>query len=303
MQGVREVIRLRETYYVYEGDDFMKKKVIILITTLMILGSVFFSFFNRQQSPKVAAEKKRTTIVAATGGEPKPFTFVKNDKLTGHNIELLKAIFKKLPQYQLKIEKTKFESIFSGLKSDRYQIGVNNFAKNAERKENYLFTDPIFQNSYVVIFKSESQLSKKVTSWSDLKNLSTVGSTGVNTTTAIEEYNKNHTDGKIDFHYSAEDLASQLRSIESGKYDFLLMDKPMFKYYQKEFNFKLESKSVSGSLEKELLAEPYSYLIVSKGNEKLVKDINKALKQVVKDGTSKKINEKYFGEDYSPIYK
>ncbi|BAQ24423.1 transporter substrate-binding domain-containing protein [Streptococcus troglodytae] len=281
----------------------MKKKAGTVLAVFIFLILAIFALFSRQQTKKAAAAKKTVTIVAATGGAPKPFTFVKNDKLTGHNIELLKAMFKKLPQYQLKIEKTKFESIFSGLNSDRYQIGVNNFAKNAEREKNYLFTDPIFKNAYVVIFKKNSPLTKKVDSWSDLNGLSTVGSTGVNTTTAIEEYNKKHTHKKIDFHYSAEDLASQLRSIESGKYDFLLMDKPMFDYYQKEFKYNLETKSVSGSLKKELLAEPYSYLIVSKGNQRLVKDINKALKEVVKDGTSKKINEKYFGEDYSPTYK
>ena len=37
-------------------------------------------------------------------------------------------------------------------------------------------------------------------------------------------------------------------------------------------------------------------------NTKLAKEINKALKEVVKDGTSKKINEKYFDQDYSPSY-
>lgn len=269
--------------------------VSLLLLTVIALGA--------SKTETVLADKKTVTITAATGGEPKPFTYVNSkNQLIGHNIELLKAIFKKLPQYKLKIEKAKFESIFSGLSSDRYQIGVNNFAKNAEREKNYLFTDPIFKNSYVVVYPKESQLAKTVKSWSDLEGLSTVGATGVNTTTAIEAYNKANPNHKIDFNYSAEDLASQLRSIENGKYDFLLMDKPMFDYYQKEFHFDLEAKAVSGTLKKELLPEPYSYLIVSKDNDALVKDINKALKEVVDEGTSKKINLKYFGTDYSPTY-
>lgn len=282
----------------------MQKRSFFRFVLVLALVGVGISGVFQGQVVAAKTSKKQMTIVAATGGEPKPFTFVdKDNQLTGHNIELLKAIFKELPQYRLKLEKSTFESVFSGLRADRYQIGVNNFAKTPDREKNYLFTDPIFKNTYVVIYQKGSKLSQKVSSWSDLKGLSTVGSTGVNTTTAIEEYNKANAKRKIALNYTAEDLAAQLRSIESGKFDFILMDKPMFDYYQKEFDFDLEAKAVSGDLEKELLSEPYSYLIVSKGNEQLVKDINKALKKVVKNGTSKKINQKYFGADYSPTDK
>ena len=50
------------------------------------------------------------------------------------------------------------------------------------------------------------------------------------------------------------------------------------------------------------MAEPYSYFVLGKEETQLTKDVNKALKEVIKDGTSKKINEKYFGTDYSPSY-
>ncbi|MBF7094130.1 transporter substrate-binding domain-containing protein [Streptococcus sp. HF-1907] len=256
------------------------------------------------QSQTVLASNKDTkTVVAATGGQPKPFTYVDSKgKLTGHNIELLKAVFKKLPQYKLKIVKTEFSSIFTGISSGRYQLGVNNIAKNAEREANYAFTDPIFKNSYVAIFKKGSKLAKSVNSWDDLAGHSTVGSTGVNTSTAIEAYNKEHSDKQITLNYSAEDLKAQLQGVESGKYDFLLMDKPMFEYYQKEYDMDLVGKDVTGDLADVLMGEPYSYFVAGKDDTQLVKDVNKALKEVVEDGTSKKINVKYFGSDYSPTY-
>ncbi|MFS9437772.1 transporter substrate-binding domain-containing protein [Streptococcus sobrinus] len=279
-----------------------KKKWTIAISVLVVLalalGLVFFNGFKHKQGTK------QTVVTVATSGSPKPFTYVDGkDQLTGQNIELLKAVFKKLPQYKLKLEKTEFDSIFSGLNSGRYQMGVNNIAKNPERQKNYLFSDPMFKNSYVVIYKSDNKEAKQANSWDDLAGHSTVGSTGVNTSTAIEEFNKKHPDKKIDLNYSEEDLTTQLQGVESGKYDFLLMDKPMFEYYQKELGLKLTGKPVSGDLEKELLSEPYSYFVFSKDQKQLQKDVNKALKEVTGDGTSKKINEKYFGEDYSPSYK
>ncbi|AWN61607.1 transporter substrate-binding domain-containing protein [Streptococcus sobrinus] len=279
-----------------------KKKWTIAISVLVVLalalGLVFFNGSKHKQGTK------QTVVTVATSGSPKPFTYVDGkDQLTGQNIELLKAVFKKLPQYKLKLEKTEFDSIFSGLNSGRYQMGVNNIAKNPERQKNYLFSDPMFKNSYVVIYKSDNKEAKQANSWDDLAGHSTVGSTGANTSTAIEEFNKKHPDKKIDLNYSEEDLTTQLQGVESGKYDFLLMDKPMFEYYQKELGLKLTGKPVSGDLEKELLSEPYSYFVFSKDQKQLQKDVNKALKEVTGDGTSKKINEKYFGEDYSPSYK
>ncbi|MEB3643758.1 transporter substrate-binding domain-containing protein [Streptococcus salivarius] len=279
----------------------MRKRKYIL-GVLAIASLALTTVLASQPRTVEAKSNKQETITVVTGGEPRPFTFEENGKLKGHNIELVKAVFKKLPQYKLKIVRTDFKAIFPGLSSGRYQVAVNNLAKNEEREKNYLFTDPIFKNSYVVIFNKDSKIAKKAQSWSDLAGLSTVGSPGVNSTTAIEDYNKTNPDKTITLNYSAEDLKAQLEGVESGKYDFLVMDKPMFEYYQKEYKLNLVGKNVSGDLEKQLLPEPYSYFVLAKDDTKLAKEINKALKEVVKDGTSKKINEKYFDQDYSPSY-
>ena len=279
----------------------MRKRKYIL-GVLAIASLALTTVLASQPRTVEAKSNKQETITVVTGGEPRPFTFEENGKLKGHNIELVKAVFKKLPQYKLKIVRTDFKAIFPGLSSGRYQVAVNNLAKNEEREKNYLFTDPIFKNSYVVIFNKDSKIAKKAQSWSDLAGLSTVGSPGVNSTTAIEDYNQTNPDKTITLNYSAEDLKAQLEGVESGKYDFLVMDKPMFEYYQKEYKLNLVGKNVSGDLEKQLLPEPYSYFVLAKDDTKLAKEINKALKEVVKDGTSKKINEKYFDQDYSPSY-
>lgn len=244
-----------------------------------------------------------TTVYAATGAMPKPFTFVDdNNELTGHNIDLIKAVFDRLPQYNLEIEVTDIPSIFAGLDSDRYQIGVNNFAMNEERKEKYLFSDPIFANQYVAIFAKDSDKAGTVDSWDDLAGLTTISQAGINITTALETYNAANPDKAINIEYSEADLVLQIQDVEAGKYDFVLMDKPMFEYYQKEFNFNVTGAEISNEVSEDLLPQPYSYLIFSQGNEQLVEDVNQALKEVIEDGTSKEINEKWFGSDYSPSY-
>ena len=257
-----------------------------------------------QSGSETTATSEPVTIYAATGGSPKPFTFVdSSNQLTGHNIELIKAVFDRLPQYKLEIEVTDFPSIFAGLDSDRYQIGVNNFAKNEKRKEKYLFTDPIFANEYVAVFAKDNKKAESINTWEDLSGLKTMSQSGINITTALENYNAANPQKAINIEYSEEDLVLQIQDVEAGKYDFVLMDKPMFEYYEKELNFNVTGVSISSDVAKDLMEEPYSYLIVSKGNEKLVEDLNQALKEVIEDGTSKEINLKWFGSDYSPSYK
>jgi polar amino acid transport system substrate-binding protein len=308
--------------------NFTKKTVLGLLAAVTVIGALAgcagtekktaASETNKTEETSKAAESSNTaetskeaqnssepvTIYAATGGSPKPFTFVGTDnKLTGHNIDLINAVFEKLPQYKLEIEVTDFPSIFAGLDSDRYQIGVNNFAKNEKRKEKYLFTDPIFANEYVAIFAKDNNKAANIGSWNDLAGLKTISQAGINITTALENYNAANPQNPIKIEYSEEDLVLQIQDVEAGKYDFVLMDKPMFEYYQKEFNFNVTGVTINNDISKDLMGEPYSYLIVSKGNEKLVEDLNKALKEVIEDGTSKEINLKWFGNDYSPSYK
>ncbi|GLC80541.1 transporter substrate-binding domain-containing protein [Lacrimispora brassicae] len=258
---------------------------------------------KQEESSEASQTAEPVVVHGATGGSPKPFTFVDtSNQLTGHNIELIKAVFDRLPQYKLELEVTDFPSIFAGLDSDRYQIGVNNFAKNEKRKEKYLFTDPIFANEYVAIFAKDNDKAAGIETWADLAGLKTISQAGINITTALENYNTANPQEPILIEYSDEDLVLQIQDVEAGKYDFVLMDKPMFEYYQREFNFNVAGVSISNTLAKDLMEEPFSYLIVSKGNETLVEDINKALKEVIQDGTSKEINLKWFGSDYSPSY-
>ena len=251
---------------------------------------------------EVTNEVEVRKIYAVTGASPRPFTYYgDDDQVIGQNIELVEAVFEKLPQYELVWEVTDFPSIFAGLDSDKYQLGVNNFAKNPEREEKYYFTDPIFSNAYIVVANKDVELPDSL-SVEDLGGLKFVGQAAVNVTTLIENYNDTDPEKPIDINYTEEDLNIQLNDIQSGKYDFTIIDKPMyFGYYQPEFGYDLHAIALAGYGVGEGMD---SYLIVSRTeeNKQLVEDINKALREVIEEGKSKEINLKYFGDDYSPSY-
>lgn len=278
----------------------INKVLLGALSLLFVIGGLT-GCQSKADDSSASEDSEVITIYAATGGSPKPFAYVdEDDNLVGHNIELLEAIFEKLPQYKLEIETTDFTSIFAGLDSDRYQIGVNNFAKNEERQEKYLFSDSIFSNQYVAIVAPGSTEFDTVERLADFAGKSFIGSTAVNSTTAVENYNAANPDDEINITYTEEDLVKQIQDVEDGKYDFLIIDKPMYESYNKEYNFNLKELELSSTVSTSVMEEPYSYLLIAKGNEQLVEEINKALKEVIEEGTSKKINEKYFGEDYTP---
>jgi polar amino acid transport system substrate-binding protein len=272
------------------------------LVILFLAGVALYAKGNKDAGTVGAAPR---VVRAATGGSPRPFTYAdENGKLAGHNIELIQAIFDRLPQYRLELELTDFPSIFAGLDSDRYQIGVNNFAENEERKQKYIFSEPIFKNRYVAaVAASNTSLGSQVRTLRDLAGKTTANSVGINVATAIENYNKANPDAQIPQSYTDANLLVILQEVEQGKWDFNLIDKPMYEVYQKEFKLNLKGLEIGDELSGSIMRTPFSYLIISKGNEDLAADINRVLREIILDGTSKRINEKYFGSDYSPDVK
>ena len=61
----------------------------------------------------------------------------------GYDIELIKAVFDRLPQYELQFELNDWDSILTGLDSGKYDISTECIFYSEERAEKYYFSDPI----------------------------------------------------------------------------------------------------------------------------------------------------------------
>ena len=278
---------------------FVKNVILGAAALSVLLGSC-----KKQPQQQTETGVPVITVNAATSAHPRPFTYIdENNKLLGHNVELVEAVFERLPQYRLAWEVTDFPSIFAGLDANRYQLGVNNFAMNEDRRQKYTFTAPIIVNSSVAAVRADdNSWPPRITSMSDLAGKTTRVSVGTNMTTAIENYNKEHPEAPIKHTYSEADVLVGLQLVESGQHDFNLLPGPLFNFYTAEFGLKLKAVELDeGVMSSGTSYDPYSYLIVSKGNEKLAEEINRVLLELYADGTSKRINEKYYGgSDHSP---
>ena len=236
--------------------------------------------------------------ITGTGANVKPYTYVGDDnETTGYDVEVLKEVFDRLDGYDLQIEVTDIPSVFSGVTSGTYQIGVNNFSYNEERAKSYLYSYPYDKIGYVFITKKGAP---EVKTFADAAGKSFEGQSGVSVTTAIENWNEKNPDKKIDITYTDADTAITLQHIEDGTTDLAIIDVAMYNAYQKEYNYDVVANQISDEDAKAIADNSYAYYIFPKDQEELRDKVDEQLKELKKDGTLSKLSQKYFGQDTAP---
>ena len=275
----------------------MKKNTKAFLTGVLIAALALSTTACGSAATKSTAATNTRKIVAATGGGPRPLVYTDDDgNLTGHNTELLKAVFAKLPQYELEIVQVDgVSSVITGVNSGVYQVGFNNLARNEEREKLVHYTDPIMVNEYLVVSNKNIPVDPEK-DLSQFAGLTYVGGAGNDKTTVIEDFNAEHPDKQINIEYSSADIVSQLTDVESGRFDLMLIDAPMYNaYYSKEYPLDLQTYSLKGRT-----STKYTYFITSYEDEELYNDINKALAEVIADGTSTKLCEQFLFGEFTP---
>jgi polar amino acid transport system substrate-binding protein len=210
---------------------------------------------------------------------------------------VLKEVFNRLPQYELQFEVTDFGSVFSGLNSSSYQIGVNNFSYNEERAESFLYSYPYDKISYVFVTKTGEP---QITSFADAAGKTLEGNTGVSVTNAVESWNELNPDQAIDISYTEADTAVILQHIEDGSVEFGIIDLAMYVAYVDEYGFDLQSYTVGDEDAKLIADNSYAYYIFPKDQSELRDEIDDVLKELKADGTLTKLSQEFFGADTAP---
>ena len=277
----------------------MKKLASILAVTLAagVLATGCGSS-SGSASKDSSSDSGKTVIKAATGANAKPYVYVDDDdKPAGYDVDVLNAVFDKLPDYELEYEVTDFGSVLSGLNSGNYQIGVNNFSYNEDRGASYLYSYPYDKIGYVFITKKGAP---EVKTFADAAGKSFEGQSGVSVTTAIEGWNEKNPDQKIDITYTDADTAITLQHIEDGSVDLAIIDAAMYNAYQKEYNYDVVANQISDEDAKAIADNSYAYYIFPKDQEELRDKVDAELKELKKDGTLTELSQKYFGQDTAP---
>ncbi|MBP5184816.1 MAG: transporter substrate-binding domain-containing protein [Lachnospiraceae bacterium] len=272
------------------NKNVLKRLVILIAIAALSAGAL-------AGCGKDKAGKDAIVIHGATTGALAPYSYYdENNKLVGYDVELVEAVFAKLPQYKLDWETVEHASIWAGLDSGRYQIGANNYGYTDERAEKYIISEPTMTSKELVIANKSIDLgSGETVRFEDLVSYGFVGSAGINHTLLVENYNADHPDNQINITYVENDTQATLTGVETGRYGWTLYNAPFYVgYLQPSFGYQHNYKLLETDY------ATFTYALIAKDQTEFAEAFNKALKEVIAEGKAKELSIKYFGGDYAP---
>jgi polar amino acid transport system substrate-binding protein len=210
---------------------------------------------------------------------------------------VLRAVFDRLPQYDLEIEVASFDALFGGLSAGNYQIAFNNLSYNESRGESYLFSYPVVKCKYVFVTRPDDD---PITSFSDIGGKKFEDGAGVSVTNAVEAWNEANPDQAVDITYTEADMEVQLQHLVDGVTDFKIFDAGMYNAYVNEYNLDLVATPVPDDETDAIASSLYTYYLLPLDQTGLRDEIDAVLKELQADGTLTELTEQYLGSDLAP---
>jgi L-cystine transport system substrate-binding protein len=230
----------------------------------------------------LAKVKKEGELRIGTEGTYPPFTFHdKNGELTGFDVEIAKEVAKRLGVKPVFME-TQWDAMFAGLDAKRFDMIANQVGIRPDRQEKYDFSVPYTTSAAVLVAHKDNN---KVSKFEDIKGLKSAQSMTSNYADLARSYGAEIV--------GVEGFNQAIELLSSKRVDVTINDKLSvldFLKQKPDAPIKIVATHEDAS---------QSGLMFRKGSDTLVAEVNKALKEMMEDGTYLKISEKWFGQDVS----
>ncbi|MFD0673120.1 transporter substrate-binding domain-containing protein [Cohnella sp. GCM10027633] len=239
-------------------------------------------------SSEAPVEAKK--IIVGTGNQFPQVAFLdESGKLTGFDVELVREIDKRLPEYEFELQVLDFTNILLSLETKKIDLAAHEFEKNAEREAKYLFNkEPYAHWKNKIIVAADN--NDPIESLDDLKGKKVYTTATSAEAQIVENYNKEN-DNAIDIVYSnggSGDLAQQLtsgRAYASIGADFVL---PLL---DPEGKLKTVGKELS---ESDIL---FLFRKNDPDQQTLADAVDRAIVEIRNDGTLSALSKQWLGFD------
>lgn len=228
-------------------------------------------------------------IIVGTGTQFPNICFIdKNGKLTGYDVELVKEIDKRLPEYEFELKTMEFKNLLLSLETKKIDFIAHQMEVNEERQKKFLYNDEaynIFPNK-IVVHKDNNDIK----SIADLKGKKLIATATSNASALAEKYNKEHGNPiQIVYTGAGEDANVQ---VKTGRVDAMISTQFAIDYLNKSVDAQLKTVG-------ETLSNSKVYFILRKDESELKGKIDEALKAIKADGTLAKLSKQWLGDDYT----
>jgi len=224
--------------------------------------------------------------VLKVGTEPTfpPFEFTdeKTGKIDGFDIALISEMAKKAG-YEVEITSVAFDGLIAALQSGNIDVVASAMSITPERAESVKFSEPYVEAGLTIAVTEKNNV---IMGESDLKGKVAgvqIGSTGA------EKANELKDQGILKSVKTYNTIDVAFLDLINGGIDCVINDGPVNEAYMNKNVGKIK---IVGDV---LISDQYGFA-VAKGNDALIVELNKALKELIEDGTYDKLVAKYFGK-------
>lgn len=262
------------------------KKITLIIGSILTVFVLFVSCNSKSPLDKNSVENTNSTkqvIKVGSSGGYFPFTFMKDDKLQGFEIDVWNEIGKRAG-YKVDFVTAGFSGLFGMLDTGKIDTIANQITITDQRKQKYLFASPyVYTGAQLVVKKGND----KITKLEDLKGKKVGVDLGSNYEQLMRAYDKNNEINIITYQGSG---ATQ--DVMLGRIDALMIDKvsSLADIQEQKLDLQLAGDIV------EPIQNAFPFVNNEKNKEILIK-VNKAIEDMKADGTLEKISNKWVKTD------
>lgn len=231
------------------------------------------------ETVKGAKLVKKGQLTTCTHLPYAPFQLERDGRIVGFDVDMIDLVAKRLGVPQ-KIVDTSFETIKTGsvLNSGKCDVAAAGMTITPERAKYIDFSEPYFKATQALMTKKGSGIASLEAARG--KRLgSQAGTTG-------EDYVREHGLNPQSF----ENSQAELDGLRTGQVEVIVQDEPVVRYWLKDpanAPFTLAASLQTG--------EEYGYAVRKGENAGLLKHINDAIAAAKRDGTYRRIYEKWMG--------
>jgi polar amino acid transport system substrate-binding protein len=222
--------------------------------------------------------QKEGKVIFATEGQFPPFNFFQGTKLSGFEVELAELVAKKMG-VTIEWKALGFDALLAGLRQDRWDLVIASHGITDERSKAVTFTSPHYCSGGQVV-----AMDAAIKTGADLAGKVVAVQTG---TTYLESVKKLPGIKEVKNFPKDTDARSALLN---GRVDAWVSDRFVVKQA-------LAGAPNAGLKVGDMVFVERIAAAVAKGNSSLAAGYNKALAEVMADGSYSALSKKYFGED------
>lgn len=224
--------------------------------------------------------KKAGVVIIGNGGAFPPFEYVENGKLVGYDIDLGEELAKRMG---IKVQwiKIDFRGLIPALTSGRVDMLLTAMAYTKDRAARIAFSDPYFMTGVAAAYspnikldKPEDMIGKRI---------------GVQIGTSGERFVRERIGTKVGSLRTYDEFLLAIRDLEAGRVDVVVNTGPTISFNVKQRGSKVK---VTGNFDSRIIG-----MNARKSDTALLKELNRHIADMKKDGYLKKLDLKWFGRE------